>query len=195
MKNKSINLRFGVICLIVLAAALSRLLFTAMPNFTPLGAMALFGGAYFSKRIYGIILPLVALWVSDLVLNNVIYAQYYDGFVWASSGFYWIYGAFAAIALVGALFLKNNKSIFKSVLPVSLLSGILFFLVSNFGVWMSGTMYPMTFEGLTACYAAAIPFFQNTMLSYGVFSIVLFAGFEYLQKTYPSLNIHLGTIK
>lgn len=71
---------FVVITLIGLAA-LSRLL-PHPPNFTAVGAMALFGAAYLSPRWLGFAVPFAALWMSDLIINNVVYAAYFDQFVW-----------------------------------------------------------------------------------------------------------------
>ncbi len=99
MERTKINLRFGVLFLIVISAAFSRLL-PHPPNFTPIGAMALFGAAYFSKKHIALILPIIAMFLSDLVINNVVYAQYFDGFTFFYPGFYWTYGAFIVIGLL-----------------------------------------------------------------------------------------------
>jgi len=63
-------------------------------------------------------------------------------------------------------------------------ASIIFFLVSNFGTWMSGMMYPKTGAGLIACYTAAIPFFQGTFISDLVYTTVLFGSFELVKKYY-----------
>ncbi|MDD2300415.1 MAG: hypothetical protein PHU69_12360, partial [Fermentimonas sp.] len=76
------------------------------PNFAPIGAMALFGAAYFSKKYWAFIIPIASMWVSDLILNNVIYGQYFDHFVWFYSGSLFTYGAFALIVVLGMFTLK-----------------------------------------------------------------------------------------
>jgi len=95
------NPGFIIVAILILVAALSRLL-PHPPNFTPIGGMALFGAAYFSKKHLALIIPLVALWISDLILNNVVYGAYYDGFSWM--GMPMVYAAFIIIALMGTGF-------------------------------------------------------------------------------------------
>ncbi|HHB52745.1 MAG TPA: hypothetical protein ENK75_06910, partial [Saprospiraceae bacterium] len=94
-KNK---FHFGVIVLLIVAAAFSRLI-PHPANFAPVGAMALFGAAYISNRALSVLVPIVAMWLSDLFLSNVVYAQYYEGFQWY--GNLWVYAAFAGIAVIG----------------------------------------------------------------------------------------------
>lgn len=149
--------------------------------------MALFGAAYFFKRYLAFVIPLLAMWLSDLVLNNVVYAQYFDGFTFFYSGFYWTYSAFIVIGFVGLFLLKRTKP--QNILLASLSASILFFLISNFGVWASGVMYPRDLGGLIACYTAAIPFFQNTMMGDLVYSGVLFGMFEFAQYKLPLLRL------
>ena len=186
MKTQKINLRFGIISIVILLAAFSRLI-PHPPNYTPVGAMALFGAAYFSKRYLAFLVPISAMVISDMVLNNVLYAQYFDGFVFFYSGFYWTYAAFIGIGLIGMHLLKKTKP--HNILLASLSASILFFVVSNFGVWASGVMYPKDFSGLVACYTTAIPFFQNTVLGDFVYSGVLFGAFEFAQYKFPQLKL------
>ncbi len=185
MKTEKTNMRFGVLVLMILMAALSRLL-PHPPNFAPIGAMALFGAAYFSNRIIAIVLPLIALWLSDLVLMNVVYAHLGDGFVFFYSGFYWIYGSFILITLLGFLTLKKVKV--GNILGASLAASILFFITSNFSVFL-GNMYPNTLDGLITCYIAAIPFFGNTLSGDLFYSGVLFGAFELAKRQFPVLQI------
>ena len=94
--EKKINLRFAVVAVIILSAALSRLI-PHPANFSPIGSMALFGAAYFSKKYWAFIIPIVTMWLSDLILNNVVYGEYFDHFVWFYSGSLFTYGAFVLI--------------------------------------------------------------------------------------------------
>lgn len=171
----------------ILMAALSRLL-PHPDNVTPVGAMALFGGAYFSRKYLAFLLPLVAMWFSDLLLNNLYYArlypEYYDGFVWF--GNWWVYGAFIVMVGLGIALLK--KVSVTRVIGASLLGSILFFLITNFGAWAVDPMYPKTVGGLTAAYAAGIPFFRNTLLGDLVYCGVLFGGFEWAKANWPVLR-------
>lgn len=160
---------------LVFAAALTRLL-PHPDNFTPIGAMALFGAAYFSRNIVTLAIPFVSLFLSDLILNNVIYSQYYTGFTLITS--WWIYSGFALVMLAGWLLLRNNISPGR-VIVASLAASLLFFLVTNFSVWQSGMMYPRTGAGLMACYAAGLPFLKNTIMGDLFFSAVLFGAYEW----------------
>jgi hypothetical protein len=185
--KKTINLSFAVISLMIFFAAMSRLL-PHPSNFAPIGGMALFGAAYYSKRYWAFLIPIVSMWISDLVLNNVVYAQYFDGFVWFYSGSLFTYGAFALIALLGLWTLRKVR------IPALLLSAVaasaLFFAVSNFGVWWSTGMYPHTASGLWACYVAGLPFFRNTLGGDLVYTALLFGVFEWSVRRFPALRPH-----
>ena len=157
--NRKLYLRFSVVTLMILLAALSRLL-PHPPNFAPIGGMALFGAAYYTRRLWAYLVPIAAMWLSDLILNNVVYAQYFDRFVWFYSGSLFTYGAFALIVLMGTFTLRKVRV--PHVLFSALGASVIFFAVSNFGVWFSTEMYPKTLSGLGACYLAGIPFFRNT---------------------------------
>jgi hypothetical protein len=158
---------------LIFLAALSRLL-PHLPNFTPIAALALFGGVYLDKK-HTIIVPLAALLISD----------YFLGFY---SGMMWVYGSFAAIGLLG-LWLRKHQGV-ATTMGATLLSSILFFVVTNFGVWISshGT-YPLTFSGLIECYVAAIPFFRNSLLGDFAYVTALFGAYELAKKFVPSLSL------
>ncbi len=178
------NPRFGVLAVLVLLAALTRLL-PHPPNFTAVGAMALFGGAFFSNRVAALLVPLASLWISDLVLNNVVYSEYNPSFAWFTPGGYWMYGGFALVVGLGILLLEKVN--FTNLLAASLSASVLFYLVTNFGVWYGSSMYPATREGLVACYVAAIPFFGNTLAGDLFFCGVLFGMFGLAQRRFPAL--------
>lgn len=186
--NKSTNLRFGIIAVMILLAAASRFLpiaFPAMQNFSPVGTMALFGGAYFTKKHWAFIIPMVSLWLSNLVLNNVFYTKYYDGF---SFGFETaVFVSFALVVSVGIIFLKKVN--LTNLLTANLLGTAGFFLISNLFVWMSGKMYSQDFNGLVTCYTMALPFLKNTLLSNLLFSAIMFGAFEYAQREVKALQL------
>ena len=156
--------------LMVLVAAFSRLIPHPW-NFTAIGAMALFGGAYFPSKTQSLIIPIAALVVSDLVL----------GF---HNTMFFVYGAFIVAVILGWT-LREERSVFK-IGTMALVTSSVFFLISNFGVWAMQTMYPMTWSGLVSCYVAAIPFFDNQILGDLFFSGVLFGAYETLKKVSPS---------
>ena len=148
-----------IISLIVLAVA-SRLL-PRPPNFAPITGIALFAAAKFQSRLTAFLLPIVCLFVTDLIL----------GLGWINL---FVYSAFGMISVLG-FFTKKVK-----ILTV-LLSSILFFVVSNLGVWL--LYYPLNLEGFTACFTLAIPFFTNTLLGDMAYTAVLFYSFSTFQKT------------
>ncbi|MEM8908063.1 MAG: DUF6580 family putative transport protein, partial [Bacteroidota bacterium] len=186
--NRKIDLRFSLIVLLILLAAMSRLV-PHPPNFTPIGGMALFGAAYFSKKHWAFLIPMLALFISDLVINNfvypVLYPEYYSGFTLFTQGWYWYYGAFMLISLLGGYLLQTVRP--TNLLVASLLASSLFFLITNFGTWTSGLLYPLNLTGLLACYTAGLPFFLNTLLGDLFYVFVLFGTFAWMQNRFPQL--------
>lgn len=178
-----IYLRLGILATMILLAAFSRII-PHMPNFSPLGAIGLFGAAYFTKKWQAFLIPIAATWLSDLFINNVIYARYYLEFTWFYEGFYWQYGSYLLITLAGLMILKNVNP--QRVLAGALCSSAIFFLVSNFGCWSA---YPQTLAGLMACYAAGIPFLKGTVLGDLFYSAVLFGAFVLAQRQFPVLRL------
>jgi len=176
-RSMQMNKRTIAIVSIILVAALTRLIPHPM-NFAPLGAMALFGSAYLGRKGLGLLVTMVAWMISDLLLNNFIYAS--NGFTLFTEGAVFIYGSIALIYLLGTKVL--SKVTLSRMLVGSVAASVIFFVVSNFGVWMGGMIYPMSFEGLVACYAAALPFFQNTVAGDLIYSMALFLLFERIFK-------------
>jgi hypothetical protein len=184
MENKKNTQRFGILALVVLVLIMSRML-PHPPNVTPISAAVLFGGAYFSKRWQSVLMPILAFWISDLLLNNVIYKAYFPTFTWFSSNFYFVAVSFVLMTGLSWFFLKVIK--IQNVVLSSLLASLIFFGVTNFGVWAGGGMYPSTGAGLTACYVAGLPFFMNTLAGDLLWSAVLFGGFALAQRRFPVL--------
>ena len=164
----------------IFIAAASRFL-PHWHNFTAVGAMGLFGAAYLPKK-YAVVVPLAALWISDLILNNVVYAAFYDGFVWFSMRSAFVYLGFLAIVGVGLLLFRRVNA--KNVLAGSILGSIAFFLISNFGSFAVDPLYPKTPGGLGAAYLAGLPFFWNTLLANVFFTAVFFGSFEWIKRSY-----------
>ncbi|MCS6971955.1 MAG: hypothetical protein NZL89_02935 [Leptospiraceae bacterium] len=178
--------RGAVIITLILVAAFSRII-PHPPNFSPLNTIALFGAAYFPRPFVAIAVPLAATWLSDLFLNNVTYAQANQPFVWGYPGMLWQYAAYVLIAAWG-LWLFRRGTGFWHIATASLSAGLIFFVVSNFGVWASGGLYPQTISGLIACYVAALPFYQGTLLGDIFYAVLLFGGFHLAQKKIPQLQ-------
>ena len=181
MNTNPISLRFAVITAIVASLALSRLLPHPF-NFSPIAALALFGGARYSNRYAAYLIPLSALWISDLFLNYAFYGR----FVPFYEGAFFTYLAFAMIVLLGSFALRKFSA--KNLLFTSLSASALFFLVSNFGVWALSGLYPPTAAGITACYAAAVPFFRNTLAGDLIYSFAIFYAFAFAQQQIPLLR-------
>jgi hypothetical protein len=181
---KTINLKLPVLCALLLLTVASRLI-PHPANFAPMGAMALFGSAYFNRKYLALLLPILAIWLSDLFINNVIYAQYYPSFTWFYEGFYWQYGTYLLIGLVGLLIFKSVNP--KRILTGGLVSTLLFFIITNFGCWIGSATYPQNFSGLMECYAMGIPFLKGTLLGDLFYCCVLFGSFEFIKIKVPAL--------
>ena len=146
------------------------------PNFTPIIAIALLASHVFKNKWIVILTPLMAMWISDLVINNYLYAGYYDSLLIFSSSFLWVYGPIIFIALLGTVLIKKVK---MSNIALSSISGsLIFFLVTNFGVWISGTMFPKSLFGLIECYTFALPFFGNALVGDLVYCTILFTSYS-----------------
>lgn len=156
---------------LIFVAAASRLL-PHWPNFVPVGAMALFGAAALPKRWLAVIVPVLAFYLSDLALNNTLYAEYYEGFHWGMN--YWTTGAIVLMVMLGMGLLRNAKFSWLRVGGAAVSATLVFFLVTNFGVWASGMMYPKSGAGLIAAYTAGLPFLLNSLLANLLYSGVLF---------------------
>jgi hypothetical protein len=164
---------------------LSRLL-PHPPNFSPVEAIALFGGAYFASKRLALLVPLLAMLVSDLALGLVRGGLYVDYL--ASADFWLVYACIAMTAVLG--FNLRRRVNGPRVLGYALLSALLFFTVTNFGAWLGAPMYPQNAAGLAAAYVAGIPFFQRTVLGTLVYSALLFGGFALLRRQLPALRTH-----
>ena len=184
---KKLNLQTGVLSIIILLAAFTRIM-PHPPNFSPMAAIGLFGAAHFEKKWQAFFIPLIGIWISDLVINNYVYSISSSNFVWFYSGFYWQYISYILIIFAGLFIFNRGISLTKMFGGMISSSGI-FFLVSNFGVWAGGTMYPKNFGGLITCYAAGVPFIHNTIISDVLFTTVLFGTYYLLQVEYSSLKI------
>ena len=151
--------------LIIIIAVIIRLL-PHPPNFVPIGAMALFGGAYLDKK-YAFIIPLLAMFISDLFLG-------------LHSTMIFVYASFILIGIMG-IWLKTHLNI-KSLIGASLTSSVLFFIITNFGVWFMFDFYTKNLAGLLDSYIAAIPFFRNTLISDLVYIGLFFGSFELVKR-------------
>lgn len=159
------------IAALVVAGVACRFLFTDLPNFAPVGALALFAGAAFKDKRIALILPVIVMLVSDCVIGfhpSVLY----------------VYVGMLVYALLG-VWVGNGFSGWKFV-SATLAGSIAFFLITNFGFFLA--YCPKTWEGLVDCYLMAIPFFRNTLASDLLFGTMLFSSLSMAERLVPGLR-------
>jgi hypothetical protein len=195
MSIKSLHPRTTVLIMMIIVAAAFRLIqsspvFSVLSNFSPVGAIALFGGCYFADRWKAFLVPLGALFISDVLLNRI---YYFDTWTFFYSGAYWIYGSFALVVMLGH-FIK--KVTVLNVILAGIGAGLIHWIVSDFGMWATGgrditTGLPFTpdLAGLLKCYYLALPYLRNMLVGNLVFCGVLFGAFEWIKSRYPALQL------
>lgn len=168
------------VILLILVGALSRLIPHA-PNFTAVGAIALFAGARLGNLRLALVVPILALWISDLAINNILYAEYYEGLVFFTEGFAYMLSAMMLAVLIGRFLIRQTTA--GRVLSGAFLSALVFFLVTNFGVWIGlDSIYPKSVYGLLMSYEAGIPFFRNDVAGTALYSGILFGLYEWVHR-------------
>ncbi|MCB0397027.1 MAG: hypothetical protein KDD36_10255 [Flavobacteriales bacterium] len=175
--NRSNTKALIVIGGMILFAALSRLV-PHWPNFTPIAAMALFGGAVVNDKRLAYLMPLTALVISDLALSFMF------GYDFFSIGRIVIYSTFALITYMGVK--MHSKVGVRPVVLKGFLASLIFFVVTNFFVWVSSGMYAHDAAGLMLCYEAAIPYFGNSLLGNAFYLAVLFGGYSAFRNLIPA---------
>jgi hypothetical protein len=168
MKNPRTLTLVGLIFL----AAFSRLIPHPW-NVAPITAMALFAGSYFQKRWLAFTVPFGALLLSDVVLG-------FYSTIWST------YIAFALI--VGLGFWIAEQRTVRRIAMATLGGSALFFVITNFAVWMYSGMYAHDAHGFAECYALAVPFFRNTLLGDAFYSTLMFGSFAIAEQTIPALK-------
>lgn len=173
MRTSSVLIVLGLITV----GAAGRLLAVQaeLVNVSPVGAIALFCGATFASRRHAVLIPMLAMLVSDLLLYGIKYQQF-AAESWKTALL--VYLGFALMTGLGGL-LRKRRGLLR-LTGVSLLGSLVFFVLSNLAAWLFFDMYPRTLAGLVECYAAAIPFFRgqspllNSLVSDLVFTAALF---------------------
>jgi hypothetical protein len=163
---------------IIIVAAAFRLL-PHPPNVTPIGALALFGGAVFADKRAAFLVPLTALFGSDLALGliggNLSFGLHRMLPV--------VYGSFAVMVCLGFWLRRRRRAL--PIAGATMAGSTTFFVLTNFGVWALADLYPKTWEGLAACYIAAIPFFHNTVFGDALYVSLLFGGLALVERGRP----------
>ena len=156
-----------VLSSIILVLIAMRSIFN-IPNFNPIGAIALMGGILFHKKTTAFLVTIGALFLGDIILglSSPIYMDYMF-----STTFLFVYVAFILMILLGTA-LKNRASLMTISLG-SVVSAILFFLITNAGSWLA-LNYDRSLSGLMSAYSAGIPFFRATLVSQLLFSLGIY---------------------
>ncbi|WP_316843635.1 DUF6580 family putative transport protein [Pedobacter psychrodurus] len=191
MSHLKFNPRTLILLLMILAITAFRLLVTfnsdelKFANFSSIGAVALFGGAYFKDHLKAFAFPLLSLFLSDIILSLTIFSKYSSGFLY--EGWYWTYIAFALMVLAGRVLLKkvNVVSLLASTLAIVLIHWI----VSDIGVWFHNPAYTQDLAGFWACLVKAIPFEIRFLEGTVIYGALLFGAFEVLKAKYPVLKL------
>ena len=153
------NQKYKLLAVATLVALAFFRLIPHPPNFTPILAISVFAGIKFKDNLFSYLVPVSAMLVSDAIIG------FHNGMII-------IYLAIVLSAFIARKFNTINTSVLSS--------SILFFLITNFQVWIMSSSYPKSLFGILECYTLAIPFFGMTLLSTFFFSYVLFYGFAFL---------------
>ena len=192
---KKFNPRFTLLLVMIVSTGLLRLLSVryggALFNFTPIGALALFGGAYFTQKWKAVLFPLLVLFSSDLVIQRFIYVGTFGSVFY--DGWYITYAVFVLIVFGGGLIIKRVG--FKSVLLAGIAASLGHYLITDFFCWMGscinvtpGLPYTRDLRGLFDCYVLALLFLQRFFLGTVFYSALLFGAFEFAQWKFPVLK-------
>ncbi|RZL66939.1 MULTISPECIES: DUF6580 family putative transport protein [Pedobacter] len=191
MSNLKFNPRNLILLLMILVITLFRLLVTfnsdelQFANFSSIGAVALFGGAYFKDHIKAFAFPLVSLFLSDFILASTIFSKYSNGILY--DGWYWTYLAFALMVLVGRVLLRKINVV--SLLASTLTIVFIHWIVTDFGVWFQNPSYTQDIAGFWLCLERAIPFEIRFLEGTLIYGTILFGAFEILKSKYPVLKL------
>lgn len=181
-----------VASLLIFIGAFSRLI-DHLPNFSPMEAIALFGGAYLTSRVAAYLIPIVAIFLSDLILNNTIMRPFFtehEGVVILDD--YMLYNAIGMVAIVAMSRVVFSKIDSLRVVGGAVSASAIFFIITNIGSWLSLPIYSKDITGLTTAISAGIPFFNTSWISTLLFSILLFGSFEFYQRHSHSLALEIA---
>ena len=198
MSLQKINPRFAVLALFMAVVAAMRIpdsaCITPWSHFTPIGAMGLFGGAYFTKQWKAVLFSLLTLFVSDLIIQSFVFDGKY-GIMY--SGWYWIYGIFILITFIGKWIIKNVTV--KNVLFAGITAVLTHWMLADFTVWAGGgtdlrTMQPLSrdWSGLLQCYVQGFPFMKNFLMGTLIYSGIMFGAFEWMKSRYTTLQLKIA---
>ena len=188
MSVEKFNPRTLILIVFIIAAGAIRTYLSSdenmfgLSNFSPIGAMALFGGIYFKKTWKAFFFPLFTLFISDVILNLTVFSKGQSGILYG--GWYYVYAAFVMMVAVGRLVKKVSVA---SIIASGVAVVLIHWLFTDFGVWLNSKAYAQTFTGYIQCLIAAIPFEWRFLTGTMIFSGILFGVFELMKKRYTAL--------
>jgi hypothetical protein len=167
MKNSNL-----IILLIIITVTLVFRLLPHLPNFVPFGAAALLLGSQFTNKKMALGILFGALFLGDFLLQIDFWTGKSE-----FSGFHatmpFVYFSFFLYLVLGKFI--NGKMMIPKSLGVAVIGSVLFFIITNFGVWATGALYTKNFEGLISCYTLAIPFYKTTLISDLIYTFAFFS--------------------
>lgn len=187
MSIPKFNPRIAVLLLIIIVVAALRLAsfleIGPLTLFTPVGAMALFGGAYFKGNIKPFLLPLLTLFISDVIVSFTIFPGLRVGLLYA--GWYWTYLAFALITLAGKYFIKDITV--KNIIVAVIAATVIHWLVANISMCVQENQFTASlyWQKLLSSVTYELRFMAGT----AIFTAIMFGAFELLQKRFPGLKL------
>lgn len=194
MSHIKFNPRTLVLMVVILAIMLMRVLIVfntealSFANFSSVGAVALFGGAYFSSNAKAFSFPILSLLITDILFANTIYKSYSDGFLY--DGWYWTYAAIILMVVVGKFLLKNITLANGTIAAIAVT--VVHWLVSNIGTWYgnpyNNPLFTQDLAGYWNCLVLAIPFELRFLAGTVIYGGVMFGSFQLLKVKYPALQ-------
>ena len=183
VKIGNMKLKFSIFAVgLIIIAALSRIL-PHPPNVTPVAAMGIFGAAYFVSKRWAYVIPFLALFISDLVLNNIFLRSFIPdatGLIWFTKISLFVYLGFGLTIWLSKILLKNINT--SNIIKATLLASLIFYVVSNLGVWLTMPNTTMSIVGLFEVYIAGLPYLLNSILGNFFFVAVFFGIAEYVRS-------------
>jgi hypothetical protein len=189
MSIQKINPSSTILLIMIAAVGAVRVLFnfnhdiSVLANFSPLGAMAIFGGASFNRRWKAFCFPLLTLFISDFILHQTVFKSSGNGFLYG--GWYWVYAAFALMTFAGRWIM--NKPSVLNFLAATITCVMIHWLLTDLGVWMGSKVYSQDLKGYIDCLVAAIPYELKFLAGTVVYGGILFGSFEWMKERYGRL--------
>ena len=183
MSHQKYNPRTAVLLVMILAVGAVRVIFnfnhdiSSLANFSPLGAMAIFGGAYFNRNWKALVFPILTLFVSDFILHQTVFKSSGNGFLY--EGWYWVYGAIALMCVAGTWIMRKPST--AKFLITTFVCVMIHWTLTDIGVWWGSKIYSQDMAGYLNCLVAAIPFEFKFLAGTLVYGAILFGAFEWMK--------------